>query len=687
MLYFKHNIYKEERFLLFMKGYRLKSVFILLLFSFFITFASAGDVIFRNGKIISSGNVSTDEKFVGDGSKLTNLPSSNETDPRWTANSTLVLYSSNLPLTNRTISHISNITGFSYNYNQTTPAISYVDSKGFLTSSIGNATYLTNFSLSNYRTLTNNNFNVSMSILGDLNNNWSFSTLNLYQNVTSATNSLWQISHRSEAYIKNALSYHYFNGTNWFLPFIILPNLNVGIGTSTPSEKLEVAGNLKATGNITSNGKFIGDGSKLTNVNETEPRWTANSTLVLYGSNLPLENRTISHISNITGFSYNYNQTTPAISYVDSKGFLTSSIGNATYLTNSSLSNYRTLSNNEFNKTVSVMGDINNPFNFATIDLFQNATNNYSNPTNPIWQITHRSEAMFKNSLMFYYFNGSGWRPSPFVITPLLNVGIGTTSPSALLHINGTGALLNVTSGDTSVLFVNGSSVGIGKAEPKYTLQVTNAGYDQITIETTNASNGALLRFLTPTTMVSSIGVAGISSSLGSDDMIFYHNGSVRMTIKSTGNVGIGTTTPSNKLDVQGNTTFYGTLHNWAISNGRINATGVNITSNHQRYDITGATALDTPYTNTLDRPIYLDISFSTSVGFTGDQAYAVLYENLSSLSIEGISEHEAVIEGTEVTGYHHMGGLIQPNQNWSITTSVSGGGSINLQGVQKTVI
>lgn len=50
---------------------------------------------------------------------------------------------------------------------------------------------------------------------------------------------------------------------------------------------------------------------------ESDPLWTANSSLVLYINNLPLANRTISHISNITGFLFNYNQTSPANSYTN----------------------------------------------------------------------------------------------------------------------------------------------------------------------------------------------------------------------------------------------------------------------------------------------------------------------------------------------------------------------------------
>jgi hypothetical protein len=95
------------------------------------------------------------------------------------------------------------------------------------------------------------------------------------------------------------------------------------------------------------------------------------------------------------------------------------------------------------------------------------------------------------------------------------NVGIGTVSPNAKVHINGSG-------GGTTDLLVNGR-ITTGDA--------SNAGGMWV-----NSSQNMFVG-------------ASSASTLG-----FYNNGAWRMIVDNGGNVGIGTTSPQYKLEVHGTT-------------------------------------------------------------------------------------------------------------------------------------
>jgi hypothetical protein len=99
------------------------------------------------------------------------------------------------------------------------------------------------------------------------------------------------------------------------------------------------------------------------------------------------------------------------------------------------------------------------------------------------------------------------------IITSAGNVGIGTNAPNYNLHINdsGTGGILQFTSSATGTTTSDGLLVGLGDSGAALFLNREN----------------------TP--------------------MLFYTNNTERMRILSGGNVGIGTTTPGQKLDVNGN--------------------------------------------------------------------------------------------------------------------------------------
>jgi hypothetical protein len=130
-------------------------------------------------------------------------------------------------------------------------------------------------------------------------------------------------------------------------------------------------------------------------------------------------------------------------------------------------------------------------------------------------------------------------------VTSAGNVGIGTTSPTAELHVSGsnTDSLLLIASpGAASALFVSGSGfVGIGTTTPTYPLTI--GGTNPAMLLSTSTGQSTL--YFTNT----SNAIYNLSSDNG---LVFYVNSSNQGKITTNGNWGIGTTSPTEKLHVSG---------------------------------------------------------------------------------------------------------------------------------------
>ena len=174
------------------------------------------------------------------------------------------------------------------------------------------------------------------------------------------------------------------------------------------------------------------------------------------------------------------------------------------------------------------------------------------------------------------------------------NVGIGTTSPTEKLHIFGTTAAVkiegdgvtsanlkfktnetdrwnvNVPSGSTDLRFTTGSSdtltlksngnVGIGTTSPSEKLDIEgNVRVGQNNGFYINNQNVGIKRDS------NDLVLGGFGNVIIKSSSTTVVNQAERMRITSAGNVGIGTTSPDYKLDVEGDISLVGGGENYAV--------------------------------------------------------------------------------------------------------------------------
>ncbi len=154
---------------------------------------------------------------------------------------------------------------------------------------------------------------------------------------------------------------------------------------------------------------------------------------------------------------------------------------------------------------------------------------------------------------------------------------LNATSTQTELHTAGNGGLIFKGSGDNELARIDSSgNLGIGTSSPNVDLHIVHAGGAGLKLETDGDNDANFIQFITSSG--SSQGYVGNESSSAGTNFTgtlarafvlgstasgtatqFISAGTVKTTIDSSGNVGIGTTSPSNKLDVNGAIRLMGT--------------------------------------------------------------------------------------------------------------------------------
>ncbi|MEM2933041.1 MAG: hypothetical protein QW622_02445 [Candidatus Pacearchaeota archaeon] len=201
---------------------------------------------------------------------------------------------------------------------------------------------------------------------------------------------------------------------------------NVGIGTTTPSKKLEVRGDAYFEGNVYAGSVGIGTTAPTDDLSIKKPSITASGISISAGRNDDYRYRIRSVDSNsYLGIGYwttDWYPTagTPAVAVT-----YTGNVGIGTTTPNQRLEVY----DNTGSAFIQVYG-VGDTWNFAGINLKSDEN------IDKEWQITHRKEAGNTNKLIISYYNGSWWFPR-LTIDTAGNVGIGTTTPSKKLEVRG----------------------------------------------------------------------------------------------------------------------------------------------------------------------------------------------------------------------------------------------------------
>jgi hypothetical protein len=206
------------------------------------------------------------------------------------------------------------------------------------------------------------------------------------------------------------------------------------------------------------------------------------------------------------------------------------------------------------------------------------------------------------------------------------NVGIGTATPGSKLEVNGnvtatsSMTIINSQNGITEMLVSNPTSGSLGRAG--YSAQMSVAGNDGVAVMQAISPGFTAVPYWADSGLYATGISTMILSAFASDGTISFQTGGVatsneRMKILANGNVGVGTTAPGAKLEVNGN-----------ITASSVTATGVSGFSG-EGANITGVTvgASSSAVNNTSIASVTNIHLATATVTMRGNRPQLVLYD------------------------------------------------------------
>ncbi|MBI4116892.1 hypothetical protein HY449_04060 [Candidatus Pacearchaeota archaeon] len=387
-----------------------------------------------------------------------------------------------------------------------------------------------------------------------------------------------------------------FDGTVDTVALRILANGNVGIGTVSPTHLLNVFGNTNLSGNVTlgnssvvvqSNGRLCdssGNCYSLADLNTTTTtsgfamNTTAEIQQLLVGTNI--SQYALNQTAGFVGVNTTANiRELLAGTNISQYAFNQAGVGNTTaniqqLLAGTNISQYA------FNQTLQTFNTYNSTWdNRYLISGFAKNT-------------TAEIQSLINNTML----NLSSIQAGTLFANDS-KVGIGTSTPTHLLNVFGNSNLSgNVTLGNSSVVVQSNGYVGIGTTTPSNKLNIvgTSSTTDELNVTTTGFN---------PASFESTVNnmVVGLKAITGKNtNLYFYEGGNIMRGLRydatnngfgilnngsestfamfirdSDNNVGIGTTSPTDTLNVFGGSNLSGNT----VQSGHFLKTGNNVNS------------------------------------------------------------------------------------------------------------